>query len=274
MIIDFHTHIFPDKVAAKAIPKLAAGNKLTPSMNGTMDGLKASMETAEIDLSVVLPVITDPHQFESVLKFSVQINETCFSSGSPRLLSFGGVHPESANVKEQLTAIKNEGIQGIKLHPQYQGMPLNDIRYLRMIYTASELGLIVLTHAGFDVFIPDKDYCTPDMITQVLDEVAPPKMVLAHMGNNEHYEEVMQKLCGRNVYFDTSYSFVHMPEELFIKLVRAHGAEKILFASDAPWTAQKDGVEKLRHLTGLSEEEKRLIFSQNAIELLGLSLYM
>lgn len=269
MIIDFHTHIFPDKVAEKAISKLAAGSKLVPSMNGTINGLKESMEKAEIDLSVILPVITDPHQFDSVLKFASFINETCFTCDGPRLLSFAGVHPESSNIKEQLQAIKNEGIQGIKLHPQYQGLPLDDIRYMRLIYAASELGFIILTHAGFDVFI-DKDYSTPDIINHVLDEVAPPKMVLAHMGNNEHYEETLLKLCGRNVYFDTSYSFVNMPEEMFVKLVRTHGVEKILFASDAPWTVQKDGVEKLRKLTALSEEEKDLIFSRNAIELLGL----
>ena len=270
MIIDFHTHIFPDKVAEKAIPKLAAGNNLVPSMNGTIRGLQESMEKAEIDLSVVLPVITDPHQFDSVLKFAAFVNETCSECDGPRLLSFGGVHPESSNLKEQLREIKNAGIQGIKVHPHYQGVEFDDIRYMRLVYAASELGLIVLTHAGHDVFIPDKEFCSPDMITHVLDEVAPPKMILAHMGNNEHYGETLQKLCGRNVYFDTSYSFVNMPEDLFIKIVRAHGAEKILFASDAPWTVQKDGVEKLRKLTALSEEEKKLIFSQNAIELLGL----
>lgn len=270
MIIDFHTHIFPDKVAEKAIPKLAAGNKLVPSMNGTINGLKESMEKSEIDLSIVLPVITDPHQFDSVLKFAAFVNETCFWGDTPRLLSFGGVHPESSNIKEQLLSIKNAGIKGIKIHPQYQNVPLDDIRYMRMIYTASELDLIILSHAGFDVFIPDKDYCTPDMITHVLDEVAPPKMVLAHMGNNEHYEETLQKLCGRNVYFDTSYSFVNMPEETFLKIVRTHGVDKILFGTDTPWTDQKNGVEKLRKLTALSEEEKKLIFSQNAIELLGL----
>ena len=272
MIIDFHTHIFPDQVAAKAIPKLAAGHTLVPSTNGTVDGLKASMEKAEIDLSIALPVITDPHQFDSILKFTVSVNESCFDCDGPRILSFGGIHPESANYKEQLRAIKNEGLAGIKLHPQYQSMEFDDIRYMRLIYTASELGLIVVTHAGHDVFIPDKPFCTPDMINHVLDEVAPPKMVLAHMGNNEHYEETLQKLCGRNVYFDTSYSFVNMPEELFIKIVRAHGVEKILFASDCPWTTQKDGVDKLRNLTALSEEEKNLIFSKNAVELLGLPL--
>lgn len=270
MIIDFHTHIFPDKIAEKAIPKLAAKSSIVPSTNGTMDGLKSSMEQAEIDLSVVLPVITDPKQFESVLKFAVQVNETCLHNDGPRLLSFCGVHPESSNIKEQLQAIKNEGILGIKIHPQYQDVLFDDIRYMRLIYAASELGLIVLTHTGFDVGIPDKEYCTPDMITHVLDEVAPPKIILAHMGNNQHYEETLIKLCGRNVYFDTSYSFVNMPEDMFVKLVRAHGAEKILFASDAPWTVQKDGVEKLRNLTALSEKEKKLIFSQNAIELLGL----
>lgn len=268
MIIDFHTHAFPDKIATNAIPKLTKINQVSPSTNGTVDGLRTSMDEAGIDLSIVLPVVTDPHQFDSILRFASHINETHAEENAPLLLSFGGVHPQSDKIRHELQLIKNEGIKGIKLHPCYQDTVFDDIRYMRLIYAASELDMIIVTHAGFDPYMPAQNFCTPDMILHVLDEVAPPKMVLAHLGNNENHEEVLKKLCGKNVYFDTSYSFVNTPDELLVRMVQAHGADKILFASDAPWTSQKVGVEKLRNLQGISDTDKEKIFSLNAQKIL------
>ena len=110
---------------------------------------------------------------------------------------------------------------------------------MRVIYAASELGLIITTHTGVDPYTTDETFCSPDMILRVLKEVAPPKLVLAHMGNNEHYDESEQKLCGQNVYLDTSYSIMHMPEEQFVRMVHRHGADKVLFATDAPGPAKR-----------------------------------
>lgn len=270
MIIDFHTHIFPDKVAAKAIPKLASVIQIPPSMNGTITGLKASMEQAGVDLSIVLPVITDPAQFESIVRFAVQINEAFQTESGPQLLSFGSVHPASDHYKDELFLLKREGFRGLKVHPNYHGTHFDDIRYMRLLYTASELDLIVVAHTGYDPYTPDEIFCSPDMIVRVLDEVSPRNLVLAHMGNNEGYQESMAKLCGRDVYMDTSYSLMHMPEDLFTQMVHTHGADKVCFASDAPWTSQKEIAEKLQSLTCLSKEEKSMILSGNARRLLKL----
>lgn len=270
MIIDFHTHIFPDKVAAKAIPNLSSIIHLAPSMNGTIDGIKASMEDSNIDVSVILPIVTNPHQFDSILRFAVHINETCAEGSGSRLISFASVHPMADDYKDQLRLIKHEGFKGIKLHPNYQGVHFDDIRYMRIADTASELGLSVLTHAGYDPYTPNEEFCTPDMILRVIEEVAPPKLILAHMGNNEHYDESEQKLCGKPVYFDTSYSVMHMSEEQFVRMIHLHGADRILFGTDAPWTYQKKCVERLHSYTGLSEKEKQLILSGNAQLLLGI----
>lgn len=270
MIIDFHTHIFPDKVAEKAIPNLSSIIHLTPSMNGTINGIQSSMEKGGIDISVILPIVTTPHQFDSILRFAVHVNETCAEGAGPRLISFASVHPLADDYKAQLHLIKNEGFKGIKLHPNYQGMHFDDIRYMRIIDTASELGLSILTHAGYDPYTPDEEFCSPDMILRILDEVAPPRLILAHMGSNEHYTESEQKLCGGSAYFDTAYSIMHMPEEQFVRMVHLHGADRILFGTDAPWTSQKECAERLMSFTGLSEKEKQMILSENAGLLLGL----
>lgn len=270
MIIDFHTHIFPDKIAARAIPNLASVIHLEPSMNGTIEGLKSSMICSNVDLSVVLPIVTKPHQFDSILQFAVHINETCAEGPGQRLISFASIHPLSEDYKAQLQLIKREGFTGIKIHPNYQGLHFDDIRYMRIIDKASELGLCVLTHAGYDPYTPDEEFCTPDMALRVLNEVAPPRMILAHMGSNQNYEEAEEKLCGRPVYLDTAYSIMHMTQEQFERMVHLHGAGRILFGTDAPWTYQKGCAERLQSYTGISQKEKDLIFYENAKLLLGL----
>lgn len=270
MVIDVHSHIFPDKIAGKVIPHLASIIKLEPSMDGTIGGLRVSMENAGVDLSVILPVVTDPQQFDSIVKFASFINENYSEVSGPKLLSFAGIHPDCDNLKEKMQLIAREGFKGIKLHPNYQGKHFDDISYMRIVYAASELGLSVLTHTGFDPFTPDEIFCSPDMILRVIEETAPPQLILAHLGSNEGYDEVLKKLCGKNVYLDTSYSLMHVPEETFVRIVRAHGVDKILFGTDAPWTSQKESVERLNSLSGLSEDEKQRIRSGNAVSLFGL----
>ena len=263
MVIDSHTHIFPDKVAQKAIPNLASLIHTEPAMNGTANGLLESMKNGGIDVSVVLPIVTSPHQFDSILRFAVHINET-YSKGRHRLHSLASVHPEEPDYKNQLLLIKREGFTGIKLHPHYQHVDFNDIRYKRIIHKASELGLNVTTHAGFDVYCPEHNYCSVDMILDVLQDVAPTALVAAHLGNNEYYDEVEAKLCGRDLYFDTAYSILHTSETQLLSIIQKHGADKILFATDVPWADQKISAQRLRNLPGLSDEEKEQILFRNA----------
>ena len=105
------------------------------------------------------------------------------------------------------------------------------------------------------------------MIEEVLNEVAPEKLVLAHFGGNEMWDEVEQRLIGRNVYLDTAVVLDTMPEEQFVRMVRAHGADKVLFATDSPWRGQIEFVKRMKEIS-LTEEERTQIFSKTAHGLL------
>lgn len=259
-MIDFHTHIFPDAVAEKSIPHLAKVCNETPHSNGKLDGLRASANNAGISCSVILPIVTAPKQFDSIHRFALQ-----FLEGN--LISFGGIHPEHDDYKEKMRWIKNQGFKGIKIHPDYQGTYFNDIRYKRILSYASELDLIILTHAGLDPLCPDDIHCTPKMAAEVIDEVKPTKLVLAHMGAYTLYDETEQYLVGKDVYLDTSYVLDKMPQEQFLRIVRNHGIEKILFASDSPWASQAHFIELLKSMP-LTTEEQEFILSKNARYLL------
>ena len=268
MIIDFHTHLFPEKVAPKAIPMLARLSHSDPSYDGTKNGLYASMERGSIDISIVLPVVTAPHQFDSILRFAEGINREFKSI--PRIISFAGIHPDCEDVRGKLTEIKRRGFRGIKLHPYYQNASLNDIRYLRLIEQASALDLIVSVHAGYDPYDPALNLASPDMVLQVIKEVHPPKMILAHMGSNKNYQESLEKLCGQNVYMDTGFVLKDINMDLFARMVHAHGADHIVYGSDGPWTDQGWGAKKIMDCPSLSMEEKQQILYKSALNLLAL----
>lgn len=248
MIIDFHTHIFPEKIAEKTISTLSAKGGIPAYSDGMLNGLLNSMKEAGVDISVVLPVVTAPKQFDSIHRFAIEINEREY--GEQKLISFGGIHPDTANYKEELNFIASHGFKGIKIHPDYQETFIDDIRYKRIISYATELGLAIVTHAGFDVGYPDLTHCTPDRTLEMIRDVHPEKLVLAHMGGLNYWDDVEKYLVGENVYFDTAYVADEMSEEQFIRIVKNHGVDKVLFATDIPWKPQKEFVVKMKELCG------------------------
>lgn len=264
-VIDFHTHAFPDKIAGKTIEMLSAKAGIPAHFDGTAKGLKQVLTDAGISLGVVLPVVTKPEQFAAITRFAAQINEE-----GGRLLSFGGIHPDTPDYRKELKTLSELGFLGVKLHPDYQGVFFDDIRFLRIIEYATELGLLVITHAGIDIGIPEPVRCTPERVLKVLREVKPEKLVLAHCGGWGLWEEVIRKLAGEPVYMDTAYSMGHISEELFITLCRAHGVERMLFATDCPWGNPKQDLETFLTMP-LTAEEQELILHKNAERLLGLT---
>ncbi len=279
MIVDTHTHTYPEKIAEKTLELLTGRAGTRAHTNGRTSDLKRSMTEAGVDVSIVLPVATSPKQYERINETAYQTNESYHETG---IWSFGGIHPANDNYKEILRDIKNKGLKGLKLHPDYQDAYMNDIRYKRIIDYASELELAVVVHAGLDIGLPDEIHCTPDMIVEILEEVKPTKLILAHLGGWQMWDEVYEKICGRNVYLDTAFSYGQIDwiegvehkwklatTEQFLRIIERHGADKILFATDSPWSSQKKGVEDIRNLP-VSDEVKDKILGENAKRLLEL----
>lgn len=259
MIIDFHTHVFPDKIAVKTMQKFESANDMTAFTDGTFEGLKRSMETHGIDMSVILPVVTKPEQFKSVNTFAAEL--------TGNIISFGGIHPMTDNFTYELDEIKAMGLKGIKLHPDYQGVYIDDIRYLRILYRAAELGLIISIHGGRDTMFPEALHCTPRRVANVLEEIQPEKMILAHMGGWKLWDESEDYLAGRDIYFDTSYALGQMDDSQFIRMVKKHGANRIIFGTDSPWGGQGKDRKHLMDLD-LPADDKEAIAWKNARDLL------
>ena len=261
MVIDIHTHTFPDKLAAPTIRKLQGACHTRAFTDATNAGLAASMAQAGIDCSVVLPVATNPHQVAHVNESAAQINARGRGTG---IYSFGCIHPDCPDPRGELARIAALGLKGSKL---------------------GELGLVVLTHAGIDIGIPAPTYCDPEMVLRALEQVGPVTLILAHMGGWRQWDQVEALLPQSSVLLDTAFSYgdltpleghpfsedqLHMMEqEQFVRFVRKFGAQRLLFGTDSPWGDQSADVASIRALP-LSPEERDAILGGNAQRLLGL----
>ena len=271
MIIDFHTHIFPDRIAEKTISILSEKAGFPNYLDARSESLIRSMEESLIDKSVLLPALTSPKQFDSVNRYTAET--AALSKG--KLIPFGGIHPDCDLLLNKIEFLSKNGFSGIKLHPDYQDTYIDDNKYVEIITLAVKYGLAVTVHAGVDCGLPDPVHCTPERSCKMLEKVFAatqgytPKIILAHMGGYMMGEDVLRLLCGADIYFDTGFTLFEKDLEMTLRIIEKHGADKILFASDSPWAPQKEYVDVLKG-SGLSEDKLEMIFAKNAVTLLNL----
>ncbi len=270
MVIDFHTHVFPDRIAERTIGALENASKGAKArFDGTVDGLVKTMEDCGADISVALPVLTKPAQFQSVAEFAIEINSR-FSNKERKIISFGGIHPDCDDVYGKLKFLKENGIKGVKIHPDYQDTFIDDPKYIRILNVAKELDLIVVTHSGIDFAYLDKLVkCPPERVKKVIEQTGHKKFVLAHYGAHEQWQETLEILAGLDVYFDTAYTLDSISPELFKKILYKHGVDKVLFATDCPWRGIDEHLAVLKSY-GLDKETEEKILYKNALKLLEL----
>lgn len=262
MLIDFHTHCFPEKLAERAISKLShSSGGLIPQTDGTPRGLLTLMDKTGVDKSCVMNIATNPHQMKAVNDFANQIN-------CDKLICFGSIHPDAPDWGEELERIAEMGLKGVKLHPDYQGFVVDDEKMKPIYRKISSLGLITLFHAGFDyAFLPPYG-CMPSHSLRALSWFDSP-VILAHWGGINSGLEVAEKLCGLPVYFDTSFGYGSMPPAVQKMIIEKHGTDKLLFGSDCPWHSPAWEIRNLSTL-GLTPEELEKIYHINAEKLLGI----
>ncbi len=267
MIIDFHTHIFPDKIAERTVKILEEnilkmqGHPEYAVIPATLDALRNSMKRNGVDYSVVLPIATTLTQSTSINRFAAEINNT------DGIFSLGSLHPMQGNWEETLFDIKAKGLRGIKLHPEYQEVYIDSPEAIRVLKKCAELDLLVVLHTGYDVGFPPPSHCLPDRLRRAMDAVPDVTVVAAHMGGWKAWDDVEKYLVGTRVYLDTSYAVSFMSCEQLLRIFENHGYDKILFATDSPWDSQGEAINRIRSL-GLDEEKENMIFYENAKKLL------
>lgn len=263
MLIDFHTHAFPEKIAAAAMHKLAHNSGgLMPQTDGTAASLKAEMERDGVDLSVVQSIATNPAQQTNVNNFAILLNQ------DEHLIAFGSVHPDAPDALDELERIKAAGLKGVKLHPDYQGFFADDEKMKPIYRKISSLGLITLFHAGYDYGYAPPYHGMPDSLLRALRWFDSP-VIAAHWGGVGCYTEVLEKLCGTDLWFDLSFGYGTMPRHFAQKILDKHTPDRLLFGSDMPWHRPCWELRLLDTLD-ISDSDREKICFGNAKALLGL----
>lgn len=186
-IIDFHAHIYPNKIAQKATNATADFYGISPACIGTGDELLREGKIAGIDEFVLLPVATKPEQVRHVNEFI--LGET---AAHKEFHGFGTLHPDCENIMEEAEYILNSGLKGIKLHPDTQRFNTDDER-LFGVYDAVQGKLPLLVHCGDKRF----DYSHPARLKRVIDNFPKLQVIAAHLGGWSLFEEAFNRLYHR-----------------------------------------------------------------------------
>lgn len=260
--VDSHCHIFPDKIAQKAVNGTDTFYGTKSFGNGTVSDLLKAGTAAGVDKFVVQSVATTPKQVAGINRF---IAEQVSEHGE-RFYGFGALHPESPDIKSDVKELISLGLHGVKLHPDIQGFKLNDPRCLAIYELCEENGLILLLHTGDYRY----DNSNPNRLLPLLRKYTKLTVIGAHLGGWSLWETAYESLAGiPNLYVDCSSSLPYLTDEAARKAIYAYGANRVLFGTDYPMWDPEAEIKRLLSL-GLDDNEYRMIFGDNAKKLFGI----
>lgn len=259
-IIDIHAHVYPEKIASAAIHTVREFYRLEScDMDGTANMLIQRGREAGISQFALMPVANRAGQVSSINRFvSRQVAE------NPCFIGFGAIHADLPEIEDAVEEIFAMGMKGIKVHPDFQKFPIDDLRLFPM-YEAVQGRLPVLFHMGD----PRYDYSHPVRLRRVLDYFPKLEAIAAHFGGHTMYETACENLKDTSCIFDISSTMMFLPQRQVEHYISVYGAERLAFGTDYPlW----DPVTEVEHFLSLNitAEEKEQIAHKTAERILKL----
>lgn len=257
---DAHTHIFPAKIADKAVAFLENYYHHRWPGGGDIDDLLASMDEAGVETSLIFSCATKPEQV-------IPANDFLYAAQQKypgRFYAFGTLHPDYRDLSGEIRRIRELGLKGIKIHPDFQKIYIDEPKMMH-IYELIGDELPITIHMG------DRrtDFSSPWRLAKVLDDLPGLRVIAAHFGGYSEWDEVRKHLTGKEVWFDTSSTFWELPVPEARRIVEEHGVEKILFGSDYPAALPARAIADVLSME-LSDEDNQKIFYDNAAKFFGL----
>ncbi len=263
-IVDCHCHIYPDKIAERAVRSIGEFYDIPMHNGGTVADMVRSEKEAGVTHCIVFSVATKVKQVESINNFiALEVEK---SNGF--MTGLGTLHPDSPDIAADVEHLLSLGLKGVKLHPDIQGFKIDDYRCLKIYELCEKKGLPVLLHTGDYRY----DFSNPNRVKPILETYTELTVIGAHFGGWSIWEKAVEELHGyRNFYVDCSSSFYGLDPKKAEELIRTYGADRVLFGTDYPMWVPKSEVEYFNGL-GLTEQEKELILYKNAKKLFDLSI--
>ena len=256
-LIDFHTHVFPEKIAVKAARSISDFYSFQPekAVAPTIDVLKQHMAESNTKYAVTCSTATVPEQVQSINSWIAELKDES-------VLPLGTLHPDFDDIEQEVERIIKLGLYGIKLHPDFQRFA-SDSEKAQRIYRAIEGRLMLLIHAGDNRY----DFTHPRQIANVHEMFPRLTIIAAHLGGYSQWDEASEYLIGADVYIDTSSAITFLPPEKSTQIILNHGTDKVLFGTDFPLTTQKQELELFNKLY-LNEQQREDILFNNGYKLL------
>ncbi|MGI5242245.1 amidohydrolase family protein [Dactylosporangium sp. CA-139066] len=259
LVIDGHTHVYPDRVAKKALA--GSVSDLKRFGDGTVAGLAEVMAAAGVDRSVCLGVANTPDRVDNANRFAGSLDPGLF-------IGFGSVHP-GLSPEENVASLRAHGLRGAKIHPMFQNVRLDDPR-LHATLDAMQGEFAVVIHVGAAGDDPG-ERCSPVMLAELARLFPRLDLIACHFGGYRHFEQAAEVVCGLPVYLDTSWppSLAALQPERVRAVVERHGPDRVVFASDWPMADPAAEIEAIRAL-GLSADDTAAVLGGNLARLLSI----
>lgn len=234
-MIDCHTHVFPPKVAPRLAAAIARDLGLEPAGDGTAANLIDHLDHAGLSQALCFTAALRPDQMIPANSWMISLGRS-----HPRLIPLGTAHPGHPSFASELARLEQNGIKGIKIHPDLAGIPLASPRW-NTLWEAAQGRFVVMLHMG-----PAKEggetLSRPRDLAGVLRNFPSLEVIAAHLGGLFLWEETLAHLAGLDIFMDTSCCPGVVPEQTLAEILRRHDPERILFGSDYPLFAP--GVER------------------------------
>lgn len=261
-IIDCHAHIYPAKIAPKAVKSIEDFYSLPASCDGTPESLARLGKMYNVEYFLVHSTATKKEQVR-------KINDYIASeiSARPEFVGYGTLHYDmtAKEICDEIERMKKNGIRGIKLHPDFQRFFI-DAPVMDNIYSACrDYSLPVLTHVGD----PRTEYSRPERLARTAKRYPDLKFIAAHFGGFGLWDTVDCYSDTQNVWFDTSSSLFSLSAERAAEIINDFGAEKFLFGTDFPLFSCGRELERF-HEMALPDETQEAILYKNAKSFLRL----
>lgn len=261
-VTDAHCHIYPEKIAERAISGTDSFYGGKSVCKGTVEDLLQKGTEAGIDRFIVQSVATAPKQVNSINEFiAAEVQKH-----PDRLVGLGTLHPDGTDIRGDIEHLQSLGLKGIKLHPDIQAFKIDDYRCLKIYELCEERGLPILMHTGDKRY----DYSNPNRLLPILKIYTHLTVIGAHLGGWSLWEEASRILNGiPNLYVDCSSSLPYLNKNTARDIIRRYGADKVLFGTDYPMWDIKKEIEVFLGL-GLDENEIKSILNNNVAKLFDL----
>ena len=261
-IVNAHCHIYPEKIASKAVIGIKDFYDLDMSLNGTVNDLIKDGNKIGVTHYLIHSVATTPKQVKSINEFiseSVKIQPNLFTG-------FGTLHPDSDDIQADFDYLIELGLKGVKLHPDFQQFALNDDKSFEIGKIINDANVPVLIHCGDFRY----DFSNPSQLKPFLNEFPDLTVIGAHFAGWSMWEYATEQLSDvENLYVDLSSSLYALSSQVALDLIHSYGSDKVLWGTDYPmW----DSVSEMEYFNKikLNETEKSQILYKNASKLLKL----